>query len=256
MSESAVGEIFALIKTSKGDIKVQLTPDKTPVTVDNFVGLAEGTKEWTDPKSGEKVKKKYYDGLIFHRVINDFMLQGGCPLGTGTGGPGYNFEDECYGKGEPITGEIKDMAQGAEVFNQIMLPFLREHRGNTPSEKINKIFQECDSKRSYEPMIGQNVEEIIKEVGVDTKVYGKGQLIAEVAYGTLCMANAGPGTNGSQFFIVTKKEGCGWLNGKHTVFGKVVEGMDVAHAIEAVEKGAGDKPVEDVVIKSIEIIRA
>lgn len=167
------------LKTSKGEIKLELWPDIAPVTVDNFVSLATGEKEWLDPKTGMTVNKPFYNGVIFHRVIDNFMIQTGCPLGNGTGGPGYDFEDECFDK--------------------------------------------------------------------------NGKLKAPVSYGTIAMANAGPGTNGSQFFIVTSKSGCDWLNGKHTVFGKVVEGIDVAHIIENVPRGPMDNPLEKVVIESVEI---
>src|SRR5512142_1672961 len=91
-------QIYATFKTSMGDLVVKLMPEKAPITVANFVGLAQGTKEFTDPKTGAKVKKPYYDGLTFHRVIEDFMIQGGCPLGTGTGGPGFTIKDELGGK--------------------------------------------------------------------------------------------------------------------------------------------------------------
>lgn len=172
--------INAVLKTTKGDIKLELWPEKAPVTVENFVGLASGTKEWNDPATGDKVKKPFYDGIIFHRVIDDFMIQTGCPLGSGTGGPGYDFEDECFDR--------------------------------------------------------------------------EGALKAKVEYGSIAMANAGPGTNGSQFFIVTRKSGCDWLNGKHTVFGKVTEGMEVAHEIEGAPRNAMDRPNDKIVIKSVEIL--
>ncbi len=152
--------IYAKFNTSKGDITVKLTHDKTPGTVGNFVGLAEGKIKNSSRKEGSP----YYDGLSFHRVIPDFMIQGGCPLGTGTGDPGYKFDDEFH-------------------------PELK-HSGP----------------------------------------------------GVLSMANAGPGTNGSQFFITHKATP--WLDGKHTVFGLVTEGQDVVDAISQ-----GDK------IDSIEIIR-
>lgn len=168
--------MFAIFETNKGNFKVKFFNDKAPKTVENFVGLAEGTKEWTDPKTGEKVKKPFYDGLTFHRVIKNFMIQGGCPLGTGTGGPGYRFEDE-FPAGAP---------------------------------KHDKP-------------------------------------------GILSMANAGPNTNGSQFFVTTVPTP--WLDGRHTVFGEVVEGMDVVHSIENSKTGPMDRPVEPVVIKHIEIVR-
>ncbi|KYG60840.1 cyclophilin [Bdellovibrio bacteriovorus] len=168
--------MFALFETTKGNFKVKLLSDKAPKTVENFVGLAEGTKEWTDPKTDKKVKKPFYDGLVFHRVIKDFMIQGGCPLGTGTGGPGYRFEDEF-----------------------------------TPGQ------QKHDKP------------------------------------GILSMANAGPNTNGSQFFVTTVPTP--WLDGRHTVFGEVVEGMDVVHSIENSKTGPMDRPVEAVVIKHVKIVK-
>jgi peptidyl-prolyl cis-trans isomerase A (cyclophilin A) len=166
-------QMIAIFETNKGTFKVQLFPDKAPKTVENFVGLAEGTKEWTDPKSGKKVKKPFYDGLKFHRVIPNFMIQGGDPLGVGTGGPGYRFEDE---------------------FN----PTLHHDKP-----------------------------------------------------GKLSMANAGPNTNGSQFFVTVAATP--WLDGKHTIFGEVIEGMDVVNAISTAKTGPMDRPVEDIVIKHLKI---
>jgi cyclophilin family peptidyl-prolyl cis-trans isomerase len=147
----------ATMKTTEGDIVFDLFDEDAPKTVANFTKLA-----------GDG----FYDGLIFHRIISDFMIQGGCPQGTGTGGPGYMFEDE---------------------FNQ--------HK---------------------------------------------------VVRGALAMANAGPNTNGSQFFIVTAPE-CSWLDGKHTVFGQVTEGMDVVDRLEAVPTDAGDRPQEPVGIESVTV---
>src|SRR5205807_4692952 len=165
----------ALFETTQGNFKVLLHADKAPKTVENFVGLAEGTKEYTD-KDGKKKKGHFYDGLIFHRVIPNFMIQGGDPTGTGMGGPGYKFGDET--KGSPY--------------------------------KFDKS-------------------------------------------GKLAMANAGPGTNGSQFFITVAATP--WLTGNHTIFGEVVEGQDVADKISKVKKGAQDRPAKDVVINSITIER-
>ncbi|MGH9196923.1 MAG: peptidylprolyl isomerase, partial [Acidimicrobiia bacterium] len=141
----------------------------------NFVGLAEGSKEWTDPRSGQKVKKPYYNGTIFHRVIDGFMIQGGDPLGIGTGGPGYRFADEFH-------------------------PKLRHSKP-----------------------------------------------------GILSMANSGPNTNGGQFFITLGPTA--HLDDKHSVFGEVVEGIDVVRKIGSVKTGPRDKPVKDIVINSVTIER-
>jgi peptidyl-prolyl cis-trans isomerase A (cyclophilin A) len=165
---------YAHFTTSEGNFTVQLFEQDAPKTVENFVGLAQGTKEWTDPKTGEKVKKPFYNGLIFHRVIANFMIQGGDPLGVGSGGPGYKIPDE--------------FASG---------------------RKLEKA-------------------------------------------GILAMANAGPNTGGSQFFITLAPTP--WLNGKHTVFGEVVDGMDVVNKIGSTQTTKpGDKPVKPIVIQSIKI---
>ena len=164
--------MFATFKTSLGDIRVQLKPESAPKTVENFVGLATGKKEWTDPRSGEKRNDSLYAGTVFHRVIPNFMIQGGDPLGTGTGGPGYKFEDET--KGGP----------------------------------------------SFDKP------------------------------GLLAMANAGPNTNGSQFFITEVPTP--WLTGNHTIFGEVVEGFDVVQKIVKVPS-SGDRPKTPVVLESVEI---
>jgi peptidyl-prolyl cis-trans isomerase A (cyclophilin A) len=167
--------LYATITTSMGVIVCKLFEKEAPLTVANFVGLARGTKEWTDPKTGQKVKRPLYNGTIFHRVIPDFMIQGGDPLGTGMGDPGYKFKDE---------------------FN--------------PSLKFDKP-------------------------------------------GRLAMANAGPNTNGSQFFITVVPTP--HLNNHHTIFGDVVEGMDVVNKIVAVPRDSNDKPRTPVVIRSIRIQR-
>jgi peptidyl-prolyl cis-trans isomerase A (cyclophilin A) len=168
-------EVIATVRTTMGTIVLRLFPDRTPKTVQNFVNLAEGGTEWTDPRTGRRTTESLYNGTIFHRVIDDFMLQGGDPLGNGLGGPGYEFEDEIH-------------------------PQLRFDR----------------------PYL-------------------------------LGMANAGPGTNGSQFFITVVPTP--HLNGKHTIFGEVIEGAEIVDAIAKTETDRRDRPVKDVVLESVTIDR-
>jgi peptidyl-prolyl cis-trans isomerase A (cyclophilin A) len=164
----------ATFVTNHGSFTASLMPEHAPETVENFVGLADGSKEWTDPRDGAKKAEPLYPGTIFHRIIDGFMIQGGDPTATGTGGPGYRFEDEC--------------PPGGPTFNQA---------------------------------------------------------------GRLAMANAGPGTNGSQFFVTVAETP--WLNGRHTIFGQVTEGYDVVEAISKLPAGSQDRPVDDVVIERIDI---
>jgi peptidyl-prolyl cis-trans isomerase A (cyclophilin A) len=167
------GPLTATIETSQGTLHCTLLPEAAPMTVANFVGLARGLKAWRHPKSGEVTRKPFYDGLIFHRVIPEFMLQGGDPTGTGAGGPGYQFGDE------------------------------------TSSGLRHEL-------------------------------------------GTLSMANAGPGTNGGQFFITEKATP--WLDGKHTIFGRCRE-TDLIKKIARVKRNAQDRPAKDVVIQRVTITR-
>jgi cyclophilin family peptidyl-prolyl cis-trans isomerase len=174
ISKNTGDGIFAEFTTDKGVILAELFYETAPLTVANFVGLAEGKLEFIDISSGKKTKRKYYDNLIFHRVIDNFMIQGGCPLGRGTGGPGYNIDDE------------------------------------------------------FDPSLNHNQE------------------------GVLSMANAGPNTGGSQFFITTVPTP--WLNNKHAVFGRVIQGMDVVKKIGKSETEYSDRPKKDIKMK-IKIIR-
>jgi len=174
---TGTGQLYARLVTSMGNILVRLEEERAPNTVKNFVGLASGAQEWVHPRSGEVQRGvPYYDGTIFHRVIPDFMIQGGDPLGQGTGGPGYRFADEFH-------------------------PQLRH---SSP--------------------------------------------------GVLSMANAGPGTNGSQFFIT--ETATPHLDNRHSVFGQVVSGVDVVRSIARVPKGAGDKPAKNVTIVRVEVFRS
>lgn len=168
---------YVVFETTMGKIVCRLFEKEAPQTVANFIGLTEGTREWTDPRTGEKVKRPFYNGLIFHRVIPDFMIQGGDPRGDGTGGPGYQFADE----------------------------FSASLTHDRP--------------------------------------------------GRLSMANAGPGTNGSQFFITVKPTT--WLDGRHTIFGEVVEGQDVVSKIVTVARSQDgrDRPLTPVVMNQVTILR-
>ncbi len=177
--------MIATLQTTAGDIRIELYPDHAPVTVKNFVGLATGEKEWKNPATGEKSNDPFYDGLVFHRVISGFMIQGGCPLGTGTGGPGYNFDDEIH-----------------------------------PELRFDEPYLLAMANA------GQRLNPITGRPG---------------------------GTNGSQFFITVDKPS--WLNGKHTIFGKVAddESRAVVDAIAAAPTDGRDRPLEDVMITGVTI---
>ena len=170
-----MSDVFAQFVTSEGRFTVRLFDQDAPKTVENFVGLAEGTRTWKDPRTNQDVTTPYYDGVIFHRVIDGFMIQGGDPLGLGTGGPGYKFADEFH-----------------------------------PALKHSKA-------------------------------------------GILSMANSGPNTNGGQFFITLGPTP--HLDNRHSVFGEVVDGMDVVRKIGSTPTGRQDRPVKDVVIQTITIER-
>lgn len=240
-----------VIQTNVGNIEVELFQSEAPQTVANFIGLAEGTKEFIDAKTGEKVKRPFYDGLIFHRVIKDFMIQGGCPKGDGSGGPGYKFADEIDAKGLGLD-KIKavDLKKGphpllmireqSDYQQKVLIPLFRKMNINSQ--------QELDQRRDeFEARLSAlTLKEAYENMGYSYS--GKGSPHPPVR-GSLAMANAGPDTNGSQFFI--NMVDTNWLIGKHTVFGKVVKGMDVVDKIGAVKVDTGSKPVEEVKIVSI-----
>ena len=173
--ELPLSGIYAQFVTTEGPFTVRLFDQEAPKTVENFVGLAEGTKEWTDPRTRKKVSTPYYNGIIFHRIIDGFMIQGGDPLGQGIGGPGYNFADEFH-------------------------PTLRHSKA-----------------------------------------------------GILSMANSGPNTNGGQFFITLGPTP--HLDNRHSVFGEVVDGMDIVKKIGSTQVGAQDRPVTEIAIETVTIER-
>ena len=167
--------MHARFTTTEGSFRIRLFDAEVPNTVANFAGLAEGTKEFVDPKTGQKTTRPFYNGLVFHRVIKNFMIQGGDPLGTGTGGPGYRFADE------------------------------------------------------FDPKLRHDKP------------------------GILSMANAGPGTNGSQFFITLVPTP--WLDNKHAIFGEITGGMDVVQKIGSTKTQPGDRPATPITIQSVTITR-
>ena len=249
-----VGEnemIRVMMKTNMGDIELELNRSLAPITVDNFVGLAMGTREFTDSRTGEKVTRNFYDGLIFHRVISGFMIQGGCPLGTGTGGPGYRFEDETFFYGDPIVGVIDNEEKAIAIYTQIIVPHLNTYERESNPE-IMDIAIQVQQVQGAGPMLGKDASffENLTGIGPAHEV----RLRAAVEYATIAMANSGPNTNGSQFFIVTNPNGTPWLDGNHTVFGRVINGMDIVLAIDGVQTAAGDRPVEEVTIRSVRVI--
>lgn len=240
-----------VIQTTMGDIEVELFQNETPKTVANFISLAEGTKEFEDSKTGKKVKRPYYNGLIFHRVIKNFMIQGGCPLGNGRGGPGYTFADEIDATALGLD-KIKafDPQKGPHRFlmirsqdelqRNLLMPLFRAMNINS-QEELDKRKKEFEAKLNR-----LTLKEAYENMGY---VYSENGSEHPPVRGSLAMANAGPNTNGSQFFI--NLVDTDWLTGKHTVFGKVVEGMDVVDKIGAVDVDAGKKPVKAVKIITI-----
>lgn len=243
-----------LIKTNQGNIELELFQKAAPETVANFIGLAEGTKEFTDPKTGEKVKRHYYDGLTFHRVIPDFMIQGGCPLGTGSGDPGYKFEDEINADALGLSDELAVpngqphphlLIRSQSQFQTQILSPLFQKLGIENQEDLNKRIDEV--RGAMEKL---TLKEAYEGMGYK---FQSGLPSEKPMRGVIAMANSGPNTNGSQFFINVADTP--HLTGKHTVFGKVVSGMDVADKISKVKTASGAKPVEPVIIESIRLVK-
>ncbi len=241
-----------IIQTTMGNIEVELFINDAPETVANFIGLAEGTKEFVDQKTGKKENRPFYNNLIFHRVIKNFMIQGGCPLGNGTGGPGYKFPDEIDASGLGLD-KIKAMdlkkgpnpllmIQSQEDYQRkILMPLF--HKMNIHSQK------EMDQRKKEveDSLKALTVKEVLENAGY---VYSKKGSSHKPVRGALAMANSGPNTNGSQFFI--NLVDTDWLTGRHTVFGKVVKGMDIVDKIGNVKVDSSSKPLDDVKIISIQ----
>ena len=241
-----------IIQTNHGEIVVKLFASEAPKTVANFIGLADGSKAFTDPETKLKVKRPFYNGLIFHRVIKDFMIQGGCPLGTGTGDAGYKFEDEINADALGLD-KIKVLdAQGQphqwllvrsqEDFNNTILRPLFRAMGITSNDELQKRQEEVNER-----VKAMTLKEAYTNLGYKYNDKLKSHALKR---GVLAMANSGPNTNGSQFFINLKDTP--WLTGKHTVFGEVVKGMDVVDKIGDVPVGAGSRPKDPVTISSIQ----
>jgi cyclophilin family peptidyl-prolyl cis-trans isomerase len=257
-----------LITTNLGTIEVALFPDAAPETVANFIGLAEGTKEFVDPVSKEKVQRPYYDGLIFHRVIPGFMIQGGCPKGDGSGGPGYTFADEINAKGLGL--HEHTISQASPQFRQTLQGLQRnlilgkmKEKGfdfDMPQDKAmaiqQQVLQELQTKSEEEmkSLLGLNkvnLDQLNEQALLELQGYRYSESLTakQPLKGALCMANSGPNTNGSQFFI--NAADTPHLAGRHTVFGQVVAGQDVIDAICAVKRSANDRPEQPVTIVSI-----
>lgn len=254
-AQEAKNPIVTMV-TNHGEVTIELLAKSAPETVQNFIGLAEGTKEWTNP-AGEKVKTPFYDGLIFHRVINNFMIQGGCPSGTGRGKPGYTFKDE-------INADSLDLHE-AKVFDKEkgFHQYLRSY----PPQKIQQMMaQPIFTKLGIDSQekLKAKEKEFAQELAKSKETITLKELYAAQGYkydakltsfpmkaGYLAMANSGPNTNGSQFYINLKDNR--YLDGKHTVFGKVIAGMEVVQKIATVKTGAQNTPVEKVQIISIRL---
>lgn len=226
-----VNTVTAIMKTTYGDIELELWPDLAPKTVNNFVTLA---------------AKSFYDSTYFHRVIPDFMIQGGDPntkddnrMNDGQGGPGYKFEDECYEFGSEVTGTFTDDETAMSVWTNILVPYMQS--GKAPDAEIFEIVKQVQAQQSLEPLKANPVSFYHQRTGINTPIRVQ-TLKAPVLYSYIAMANSGPNTNGSQFFIVTRKPGTPHLNGLHTVFGKVTKGMDVVHKIENLPRDRSDNP--------------
>jgi cyclophilin family peptidyl-prolyl cis-trans isomerase len=244
-----------IIKTSLGDITVELFTSEAPLTVNNFIQLSEGKKKFVDPKTGKEEERPFYDGLTFHRVVKGFMIQAGCPVGDGTGGPGYMFPDEINAVSlgldkEKVVGEGRETHRSLMIrtdedfFNVLINPIARK-LGITTDEEYEKRMPEIEKI-----ILSMSLKDAYENLGFQ---YREDAPSHDLTRGVLVMANSGPSTNGSQFFITAVDTP--WLRGRHTVFGKVVQGMDVLDKISNVAVDQNSKPVEDVKILSIRLAK-
>ncbi len=224
--------VYVLFDTTMGKMVARLFDKEAPKTVANFVGLAEGTKEFTDPKTGQKVKRPFYDGLLFHRVIPNFMIQGGCPVGTGEGDPGYKFEDEMDAEALGLSDiKVKDAR-----WSQLYLRNSRIPQATAMEMTVKEFYEKSGFK------------------------YVKGLESKKPVAGALAMANSGPNTNGSQFFI--NEVETPHLTGRHTVFGILIYGADLEKKIARVPTCSTNprdpkatRPKVDVVMNKVRIVR-
>lgn len=239
-----------LMKTNFGDVLIEMFPEEAPRTVANFIELATGRREFTDEKTNKKVKRPFYDGLTFHRVIKEFMIQGGDPRGNGTGGPGYRFADEINADALGLH-KLQAMRDGRpHVFLAI------QTRSDFRRRLLHPLFYKMGIRSR------EDLEERMDEVNSRLQSLTLKDAYENMGYrftdklpsrpprkGVLAMANSGPNTNGSQFFI--NLADTPWLTGKHTVFGKVARGMNVVEKIGETPVGADNAPKKEVTIISI-----
>ncbi len=230
--------------TSEGSMILELYADRAPKTVANFIGLATGKKPYYHPQKKKKIKGFYFNGLIFHRVILNFMIQGGDILGNGTGGPGYKFEDEISAKALDLdVTRVKHVQFYANEAQRLAMQELNiESRADFDKRKDR-------FNRKIAQIQEMSVEALLTKIGY--RFNNELDSVKMEKY-TLAMANSGPNTNGSQFFINLVDNP--HLNGKHTVFGKLLKGRKVPQKIASVPKKQ-DKPIKDVVIKKIVLIQ-
>ncbi len=244
---------IAELKTSKGTITIELFVDEAPETIATIFGLANGTLEFRDMMSGKPTKRPFYDGLTFHRIIPGFMIQGGCPMGTGGGTPGFDMRDEINAKAlglDKIKVTSKEGQHALLIRSQqdwqkaVMRPVLKK-LGIDSQEEFDKRKDEL--RKTIE---NYTLYDAFKQQGYQ---YNDTMRSHKMLPGTLAMANHGPNTNGSQFFINLVDNA--YLNGKHTVFGKVIKGMEIVSLIAGVKMTGHDRPLEAVTIESLRVVK-